>query len=517
MTNNKKLSVILFAAIMSAWLGCETGGGGWNPPPAPPANNVPPSIERIVRNLSANLEASGFEVMRGYFYLFRVEDCQYPISLMGNCFGNNPVAPYIAYAVPHWPGEYVDATLTNLWGPTTPGYDGVFRFDPKEAVIVLAHLPPPSAYFGLQHFEFTREGVINTEDPIYQWLGEFGPMMQKLFFDYAPDPTRIRIFASIGNNNNNVVVERQSGASFNQERFFITTPDQFMARTMTQYLKNAGVPDTRNIFIEPLSSALRVGVDRSAYDFSFLMRYAMPQVKADADQWRTDLPMVVLRVRDRNPFRPAEPFPGPALDPRLAEDERYLQPDLDRLTLALKNHWAQPTAVQAQTFDGQTKVDMVGPDCDVRGMNCQGDCQDTSYMSSVNSSLDNQEVYAVMGTLGTVTGNATYVNISVYEATTFMGVVSIDNTRIQGTAEQFCASADCAGVNNRDKFYLFYITRDCGSLGLDNCFSIGTDLVPTGHFFKVIQRTYIKPGTARGPDSTKLLLPVVIKLDGSRM
>jgi hypothetical protein len=467
--------------------------------------------------LSLNLERDGFETTRGYFYQFTVTDCQYPIAIMGNCFANNPVAPYINYAVPAWPEEFVDPTLVNLFGPTPPGYNSIFRFDPREAVIILAQLPPPAAYFGMQTYQFTREGTINTSDPIYLWLGLISPLIQKMFFDYAPDPSRLRILASIGNANNNVVVERQSGASFGQERYFITTPDQFMARTMTQYLHDAGVTDTSQIFVEPVSSAMTTGLGKSAYDFLFLMRFAMPQNKTDADTWRTNLPMIVLRVRDKNTSRAPEPYPGPALDTRDAVDEAYLQTDLNNLSIALKNHWKQPAATQLMTFDGQSTIDLVGPDCEVRGMNCQADAQDTTYIGSTQGGLDNQEVYSVMGTMATLTGNATYVNVSLYEAAWLYGVESIDNTQIEGSAAKFCASADCTGINNIDKFYLLYLTRDCQSLGLTNCFSIGPEKIPPGKQFKIIQRTYIKPGTERGPDSIKLALPLMFQLDGSKM
>ena len=514
MSTFKKMAMALFAAVIMACFGC-TGGGG-DPGPAVPRNNIPQSLERIAQVLSQNLERDGFETMRGYFYQFTIADCQYPIAIMGNCFGNNPVAPYINYAVPAWPEEFVDPTLVNLFGLTLPGFNSVFRFDPREAVIILAQLPPPAAYFGMQTYQFTREGTINTSDPIYLWLGAF-PQMQKFFFDYAPDPSRLRILASIGNANNNVVVERQSGASFGQERYFITTPDQFMAKTMTRYLHDAGVTDTSRIFVEPVSSAMKTGLGKSGYDFLFLMRFAMPQNKTDADTWRTNLPMIVLRVRDKNTSRAPEPYPGPALDTRVAVDETYLQADLNNLSTALKNHWNQPAATRLMTFDGQSTIDLVGPDCEVRGMNCQADAQDTTYIGSQQGGLDNQEVYAVMGSMATLTGNATYVNVSVYEAAEFYGVVSIDNTQIEGSAANFCASGDCTGINNVDKFYLFYLTRDCQSLGLSNCFSIGPDKIAPGKQFKIVQRTYIKPGTERGPDSTKLVLPLMFQLDGSKM
>jgi len=507
--------MVLFTAVIMACFGCIQCSGDNGT--AVPGNNVPQSLVQMAEVLSLNLERDGFETTRGYFYQFTVTDCQYPIAIMGNCFANNPVAPYINYAVPAWPEEFVDPTLVNLFGPTPPGYNSIFRFDPREAVIILAQLPPPAAYFGMQTYQFTREGTINTSDPIYLWLGLISPLIQKMFFDYAPDPSRLRILASIGNANNNVVVERQSGASFGQERYFITTPDQFMARTMTQYLHDAGVTDTSQIFVEPVSSAMTTGLGKSAYDFLFLMRFAMPQNKTDADTWRTNLPMIVLRVRDKNTSRAPEPYPGPALDTRDAVDEAYLQTDLNNLSIALKNHWKQPAATQLMTFDGQSTIDLVGPDCEVRGMNCQADAQDTTYIGSTQGGLDNQEVYSVMGTMATLTGNATYVNVSLYEAAWLYGVESIDNTQIEGSAAKFCASADCTGINNIDKFYLLYLTRDCQSLGLTNCFSIGPEKIPPGKQFKIIQRTYIKPGTERGPDSIKLALPLMFQLDGSKM
>lgn len=510
----KVITALLLSAFLLSNMGC---GSSSNSVLTGTTNNVPPSLEHVAQVLSKNLEIGGFETARGYFYAFTVEDCQYPIAIMGNCFANNPVAPYIGYAIPSWLDEYVDPRLTNLFGPTPAGVNAVFRFDPREAIIILAQLPPPAAYFGLQTYEFTREGTINKSDPIYKLLGTLSPVIQRLFFDYAPDPTRLRILASLGNATNNVVVANRSGASFGQQRYFITTPDQFMARAMTQYLRDAGVPDTNHIFVEPVSSVFKVGLGKAAYDYLFLMRFALPDSQADGGAWRTNLPMVVLRVRDRNRSRAPEPYPAPVLDTRVAVDETSLKTDLDNLATALKNHWNQPAATKMDTFDLQTTFDMVGPDCDVRGMNCQADTQDTTYIGSSEVSLDNQEVYAVLGTLGTLTGNATYVNVSIYESVQFIGVLSIDNKQIEASASRFCASADCTGVNNVGKFYLFYLTRDCHSLGLADCFSLGPDKIPPGKLLKTAQRTYIKPGTARGPDSTKLVMPQLFRFDGSKM
>ncbi len=49
-----------------------------------------------------------------------------------------------------------------------------------------------------------------------------------------------------------------------------------------------------------------------------------------------------------------------------------------------------------------------------------------------------------------------------------------------------------------------------------SCFSIGPDKIPSGKQFKIIQQTYIMPSTQRGPDSTKLILPMMFQLDGNK-
>jgi len=526
MKNLSRTLIFFAAAIVMASAGCASGDH--SVPYSP--NKVPPSIERKADALTHALERDGFQVKRGYWFVFGIPECQYAVQVMGNCYGNNPAAPYIVPALPPWPEEYVEQSYRNAFGLLLPGYNSIYRFDPKEAIIILAQLPPAAAYFGLQTYEFSREGTINTQDPVYKFLVEHGiPQIVQLFFNYTPNPKRIRIFASIGNSNNNVVVERKSGASFGQERFFIITPDQFMERNMRQALLDAGVPDAKDIFVEPVAPPLELGLGEKAYDFMTWIRYAMPAELSAGDQWRKDLPMVILRVRDARANRSPEAYAPVTLETRVAEPEAYLQADFDKLINAVKEYHVQPGATALPIFDIQSLVDLVGPHCNVRGMNCLGDTQDTSYQGTFwvyfennplpeipaeteAAALDNDQVYAVVGTLATKTNNAVYVNLSIYVAQTLTGVESIDSANLANTANRFSDKVD-----NADKFYVYYFTRDCASKHLTNCTSVTTDKIPIGAGFRVIQRNYIKPSTERGADSTKLLSPKLIKLDGSKM
>ncbi len=180
----------------------------------------------------------------------------------------------------------------------------------------------------------------------------------------------------------------------------------------------------------------------------------------------------------------------------------------------MKEERGQPEATVRSVSDIQTRLDLVGPHCAKRGMNCLGDTQDTSYQSTLNLFLDNNEVYAVAGTLGTRTHNATYTNLALYRSSTLSASVSISDGDLRDTAMSYVQR-----VNNADKFYLRYFSRDCSRFvpRLPGCLSVTEEMVPRGEAMKIIQRNYIKMGTARGPYSTQGLAPYVVTLDGDRM
>lgn len=125
-------------------------------------------LDKEIARLSAALQARGYEVGRGSFKLFTIEDCKYPIAALGNCLGNNPAAPYIIPIVPLWADEYVDRSMKDLLGPVPDHTSGTFRLDKREAVLIVGLLPPPARYFGLQTYVFTRKGSLDPEDPVFQ-------------------------------------------------------------------------------------------------------------------------------------------------------------------------------------------------------------------------------------------------------------------------------------------------------------------------------------------------------------
>jgi hypothetical protein len=503
------LAMMIASASVAHARDYDSGNG--SQPPAKKTKKLPHqarTLEHKVQRLEAQLKARGYEVARGSFKLFTTDECQYTIDVIGNCLGNNPAAPYIIAAVPLWPGEFLDESLRNLIGPLPKDAWATYRFDKREAMLVFGLLPPPGGYFGLQTYVFSRAAQINRSDPIY--LGTLAdPIMNGALFGALPkNPSRLTMFASIGNSNNNVVIERQSGAAFNQQRSFVISPDAAMAREMTEALVHARVSGPDQVFTEPVSPEIaRIGLGAEADDFLTLIRYAQPGDELAGDQWRHQIPLAVLRVRDRNAAA-TEPWPTPSYDPKTARSELGFEGDLTALVAAVKQQWGQPSATVEQSQSLQLAVDLIGQHCLPRPMNCLGDTQDTDYQLSPQVSIDDGQVIAVAGTLGTATGNATYVSLSVNWFDVLKGVGNISDADLEGSTSRFSGT-----VGNTDKLYLHYFARDC--TGLSDCFEITEDLVPRGGGIKIVQRNYIVPGTARGPDPNQLLNPVTIVLDGT--
>jgi hypothetical protein len=532
MTNRTIVFLFLFfTSVLFLFPGCSSDSSN----SSHPQNNVPLSIERDAQRLIADLTAQGFEVKRGYFKIYTQDDCSYSYETMKSCYGNNPAAPYIMFAVPSWPEEFVDPATKLAFGEVSKGYNGSFRLDPREAIVIIGLMPPQAAYFGLQTYLFTREGTFDTTSATYQFIADNFPSMLGSFFTPVPmNENRVQLVASLSNSNNDVVVQQQSGAAFDQERYFIITPDQFMDSAVRASL-NKIAAESSNIFTEPIPSvpdnlsAVKTGMDEHADELIWVMRYAMPLDGGDpgtpSDTWKKDLPLVVLRVRDTKQGRAAQPYGPVVLESRTATDESWLEADLAHLVAAVNSKWGQHCSQADCSDQGTTSfidlqsspINLVGPKCMEINMNCLGDTQDTTYQGTPNQSLDDGQIYAVVGTLGTETGNATYVGLSVNESLMVKGLDNIDSDQLKNTAMSYAGQ-----VNNADKFYVYYFTRDCSDLEAlteGNCFSISDTMIQpcsdpatqTCDYLKLVQREYIAQGTRRGPDSTLTLLPMLLK------
>jgi hypothetical protein len=92
--------------------------------------------------------------------------------------------------------------------------------------------------------------------------------------------------------------------------------------------------------------------------------------------------------------------------------------------------------------------------------------------------------------------------------------IPITDTDLAGSAASYAGT-----VNNTDKFFVHYLTRDCRAIeGLTDgqCSTVTEDMVPPlgegkQGLFAAALRSYVRLGTARGPLSSEQLRPWIIR------
>lgn len=493
-----------------------------------------PGKEDFEQRLVSQLRSQGMEVSVGYPKMYTQADCAYTYPVFGSCYGNNPASPYVMPVVKPWPEEYVDPAMKDGFGPTRPGYSATYRLDPTEAIIVFGKMPPKARYMGLQTWMFTTgylsDGTARNADAYNMFAGRAGPLIQYLFATVPGNQSRVQSFSSIDNNINNVVMQNQSGSPWDQNRYFVITPDQTTDSAVRAALDSLQV-DAGTVFTEGIPPRFAadtaslglpgavvgpLGLDDKSVDFLTLLRYAMPEDEQAADRWRENIPLTVLRVRPTSK-RLAVPYGDRIAEPRTAVDESFLSGDLKALVGAIA---ARAPSQGLKLDTDEPMVDLLmdlgqfGPDCRKIGMNCLGDNQDASYFLFKPKPLDTGKIYAVVGPLATETGNGTYVGLSVNDASLLKGVANVSDPELKGSASSYTSLA------YREKFFVRFFARDCSAIaGLTNgaCTTITPDMVPlasntaapgdpTLHgYFSAAIRAYVALGSTRGPDSTKQL------------
>ena len=521
-----------------------------------------PGTGNFVQRLIRELRSSDLEVSVGYPRVYTQADCAYSYPVFDNCFGNNPASPYVMPVVKSWPDEYVDPAMENGFGRTRPGYSVTYRLDPREAIILFGRMPPPAKYMGLQTWMFTTGWALEDRpwDPLACVHYElFAKEMTKYFFATFPPattrphcytvppgtPGRVQSFSSIDNNINNVVMEKQSGPPWDEMRYFVITPDKHTDAAVREALESLGV-DEGEIFTEGIPETFQdpdhdyrygqnpvvgpLGLSGDAVDFTTAVRYAMPENGQAAHVWLKSLPLTVLRVRRPSWGPDPETYGDRVADdrPTVNEvDDKSLSDTLWDLIDAViaraeSQGWMFEEDDSRQMVDILNDLGQFGPACREIGMNCLGDGQDASYFFAPPRQLDTGRIYAAVGTLATETGNATYVGLSVNDASLLKGALNVDGKKLKGSASSYYSEVPDPAL--LEKFFVHFFTRDCDAIAdlTDGaCTTITPDMIPLADDdkapgdpdqhgkFSMAVRAYVSPESeyGRGPDPQLQLPP----------
>ena len=230
-----RMSFLVVCAVV--FLGNSLGSAAAETDPLGQANPLPASLERKVQDLRHVLEADGYETARGYWDLWTAEDCKFPLQTIGNCYGNNPTAPYVLAMLPHWNDEFVDRRMHHALAQGQRNMAPNYRLGEREALVILAEIPPPARYFGLGTNVFTRQAELNKDDPVYVKLDQ--PETQDLLgiiFGASPNPEFLPARAG------DVL---HSQASIDRARALwgfrpVVTVQEGMARTVEHFRRTSG-------------------------------------------------------------------------------------------------------------------------------------------------------------------------------------------------------------------------------------------------------------------------------------
>jgi hypothetical protein len=474
----------------------------------------------------SGLSTSGYSVAQGNAYLFINSDCPLFESIFTSCFDNNAAAPYV---VPQPPilQSYVDpnyAEPLNTPGPKGAQTNVIYRLGAEDALVTLVSYPPKGAYLGYQSYVFTSE---TSNYPIPD------PLQVP-----SPDPSRYEIFGSVGNDVNDVIVKNQYGSPWGGRIvMYLTTANQEVADDVIAKAKARGI-NPKSIFVEPVGANVQIGNGSTADDLVTLIRYAIPRNASAGSEWLGDIGKNVVVYKITSPATSVVQYPTNQYTSRTGNSEVQLQPQLDELASLLQTWLAArtpaPEVVETNKMS-KTSEDtpdgiphgLVGSDCINKGTICLGDNQDSStYAFSPNIILSGTDIVFVAGVNHNLLNNSSYIALDINNAAESAGVASgsqtnpdatgFDSGTLTGSAKAVLQElglynmASSSLVAALPDLYVALVSRTC-TVATPYCVNLnGDSLIPANAAIKILERSYINPGTTTGANTNVMVYPNVV-------
>ena len=487
------------------------------------------SIENIKQNAKNSLK-SKYKFLDGTVGVFTQSHCQEAIQSFGNCFGANPAAPYIIPAFQAPSNEYLDPSYPPSLKIQENGklYHGVNRIHPTEARVTIIDLPPRAAYFGIQTYLFSKQG-----QPSNTLLDLVLPSTQH------PNPKRFSVFNSMSNSVNYVTINNQLGTSepWGQgEIAIITTSDKTTLKEVKVALQSSGLASNR-IFSETLGYTGKMGLGESRNDYITLIRYALPE-DSFGNSYQINPKVTAFRVIAKSRSN-TNPYSNQILDLQKANSEAKYQSELTQVSQLIQN----------KLFQNANSLDFISPlsvgidtyKCDQKNRNCLGDTRDTdTYLASSSFVMKSSDMFLLTGVNHNRTNNSTYFSISVNDKEEVRPSTLIDrfgngvnglsqvSNQVGFAPENYQMIMDNSvgrvfkdlgiqtpqNLNKKlGRYWAVVVARDSKSCqGIRDCYVLPSDSqsgVSLNREIRVLRRVYIKPGSARGPASDKLLEPLM--------
>lgn len=277
-------------------------------------------------------------------------------------------------------------------------------------------------------------------------------------------------------------------------------------RIRTAAISSGYTPDIFNTEILP-SNILRMGVDAESDGFTFLHRMAFFQDQTSGSDYLNETPGVVLRITPKQPAK-LNPYSMPKLRVRGNGNasELDLMPALSELRAAILKKYGEGNATELITHIWLTE----GYDAMQRGIDVIGVTRDTTYLNTTPFKLggDPSQFLIIYGVNHAATGKASYSNLGIYGVKLDNGVISVNNKKFNGTAEEYIPDNPAAKY-----LYVWKVARNCNGDG--NCTEVptgpgsyGIGLNDTAYMGF---RAYVESETEVGPSYTEIAYDRAIK------
>lgn len=394
-----------------------------------------------------------------------------------SCFGNNPSSPY---GFPSFTDGSSSATSMES-----------YNIRPNDAIVIFLRTPPQVRYYG-----FT------------QYLVNRGTSSDIIFASMS-DTLNLRKMQTSGSPTPGVNV-------FDKYAVVVWTADMNSLTTVKNILHAQGIPDSEINFIPlPIQLPLNLGNLLTSDNFTMLMRTALPTDQQAYNAYLQEKPFYVVKVGPKNTVTnsPA-PTIGYASEVSGITESSTTQAALDSLVSDIKKNYVKTFALAPQTINYGQKT---GWDCiaNPKLYSCNGDNHDALYSADVTGVINFKnpnDIVIVAGVNHQLTGQAVYINHSVYDVQKIAGIVAVADPVFLERTALYHAGVKLPGdprVQQYKNLYAYIFAYDC--TGLNYCQQIPPPTpenpvgLPPGTPFLLVGRSYLNPNTNVRPSVDEIV------------
>jgi hypothetical protein len=415
-----------------------------------------------------------------------VEDCE----TLPDCYGNNPTSPYLFFSLPPHPDD-PDSLPPSTSGPLPKVPEGMlpsYRLEANEALVLFGELPPKAKYFGLTPYLFERYVG-----------GEATP-----------------IFASLSDTLNHTNIQGADGEVFGERIAVVVSSDAAtQAAAHAALIEGGFAEEAINDLVFP-PELLQLGLAADDDVLMLLGRVALFEDPTAGQAYLDEVPIEVFRL---TPTSSGDALPTPERTPRGdGQNEDDLAPALSALEDAIETSLDADGAnyESVQIASPAAVVLAIDPErCLEMNTECLGDNGDALYAAgplavfqgSGDLTLAPDESFYLYGVNHVASGKAEYSSAAVYAQAQRVGVASLNDAEMVGSAAAYLPDHPDA-----DKLFVVEVRRDCGDR--TSCLEIDTAFpgVPLDANLFFMFRSYVNPGQSVSPAPDEVLGERAIKV-----